>query len=249
MLPVTLSPVGHPREDVRLLPMHTLTNASHGAPAPGPGPGMADPIPGLLTAGDPATGANPAREPLAHQAPEEPRVRGEGSAGRAGLGHLHGPLEIGPVRVRELRAVARLQRRAFSRRLAYGLGALCLLWALPSVTFLVARREGEVVGCGIGDIHVNQGRVINLATHPDARRQGVGRALLRALEDAFPAGSVVLVVEEDNAAARALYASSGYAHHRHSRDYYGRGRHGVWMEKVRPSDDPGPKPRPPVVRF
>ena len=162
---------------------------------------------------------------------------------------LPASLEIGPVRWRELRAVARLQRRAFSRRLAYGLGTLCLLWALPSVTFLVARRDGRVVGCGIGDIHVNQGRVINLATDPDVRRQGVGRALLRALEDAFPTGSVVLVVEENNTAARALYASSGYGHQRHSRDYYGRGRHGVWMEKIRPVDIPGPRPQPPVVRF
>jgi len=149
--------------------------------------------------------------------------------------------------------VARLQRRAFPRRLAYGLGALALLWALPSATFLVARRDGQIIGCGIGDIHVDQGRVINLAVAPDARRQGVGRALLRALEDAFPTGSVVLVVEEDNAAARALYASSGYGHHRHSRDYYGRGRHGVWMEKVRPREGSGsaprPRLRPPVIRF
>ncbi|MEJ7762377.1 MAG: GNAT family N-acetyltransferase [Thermomicrobiales bacterium] len=175
------------------------------------------------------------------------RRRGAGPDGAAGP--IPGHLEIGPVRFRELRAVGRLQRRAFSPRLAYGLGTLVLLWALPSVTFLVARRGGLVVGCGIGDIHVNQGRVINLATDPDARRQGVARALLRALEDAFPTGSVVLVVEEDNAPARALYASSGYAHHRHSRDYYGRGRHGVWMEKVRPRDTPGPKPRPPAIRF
>ena len=144
------------------------------------------------------------------------------------------PAEIGPVRFRELRAVARLQRRAFRRRLAYGLGTLAVLWALPHVRFLAARGDGgAILGCAIGDRQGGQARVINLAVDPDARRRGVGRALLTELEAQLPAGSILLMVEEDNAPARALYASAGYVQVGYARDYYGRGHHGLWMQKRR----------------
>jgi ribosomal-protein-alanine N-acetyltransferase len=147
-------------------------------------------------------------------------------------------LEIGPVRIRELRAVARLQRRAFRPRLAYGLLTLLLLWALPHVRFLVARREGDgwIAGCAIGDRQDGQARVINLAVDPDARRQGIGRMLLLALEGALNRADLLLMVEEDNLPARALYEDAGYAQVGVARDYYGRGQHGLWMQKKRPGE-------------
>lgn len=147
--------------------------------------------------------------------------------------HHDGDLIIAPARLRDIHAVGRIQRRAFKPRLAYGFGTLLMLWALPSVQFLVARREAEVLGCALGDRHQGQARVVNLAVDPIARRQGIGRALLAALEEALPDGNAVLMVEEQNAAARALYAASGYAEVRLARDYYGHGQHGVWMEKRR----------------
>jgi ribosomal-protein-alanine N-acetyltransferase len=149
--------------------------------------------------------------------------------------------EIGSVRFRELRAVARLQRRAFRPRLAYGLLTLVLLWALPHVAFLVARREEVVVGCAIGDRQDGQARVINLAVDPAARRQGIGRALLAALEAELPRGDFLLMVEEENEPARALYEAAGYARVGVARDYYGRGRHGLWMQKRRPGSESAPK--------
>ncbi|MDP9356579.1 MAG: GNAT family N-acetyltransferase, partial [Chloroflexota bacterium] len=100
----------------------------------------------------------------------------------AGVGRA--PLAIGPARAGELLTLAQLQRRAFRPRLAYGLGTIVVLWLLPHVRFLVARLDGRVVGCAIGDRDNGNSRVINLAVDPDARRQGVGRALLRALEAA-----------------------------------------------------------------
>ncbi len=142
-------------------------------------------------------------------------------------------LVIEPVRLRDLRAVARLQRRAFRPALAYGLTTLIVLWLLPHVRFLVARRGEAVLGCAIGDRQEADTRVINLAVDPEARRQGIGAGLLRALEAALPRGNVLLMVEEDNAAAQALYRSEGYGPVGHAKDYYGRGRHGVWMQKQR----------------
>lgn len=155
-------------------------------------------------------------------------------------GAARAAVTIGPARFRDLRAVARLQKRSFRPRLAYGLGTLALLWALPHVRFLVARAPLSppspavpVVGCVIGDKARREVRVINLAVDPAARRRGVGRALLAALEAAFPEGDLILMVEEENTAAHALYLQAGYREVGFAQNYYGRGRGGRWMQKRR----------------
>ena len=147
---------------------------------------------------------------------------------------------IGVVGWRELPAVARLQRRAFRASLAYRLPTLALLKALPSARFLVARHGEEVVGCAIGDQERGQPRVVNLAVDPDWRGKGIGSALLAALEDALPGGDIVLMVEVGNTVARGLYLRSGYQPDGTAANYYGPGRHGVWMRKRRGGGPPTP---------
>lgn len=142
-------------------------------------------------------------------------------------------IKISGARLRELPAIARLQRRAFPPRLAYTLSTLTILWVLPWVQVLVARRNGEIAGCVIGDRVWEGGRVINLAVDPDARRQGIGTALLQAVEHAIPAGDMTLMVQIENTAAQALYRSVGYVPVSESANYYGPGRTGVWMRKER----------------
>jgi ribosomal-protein-alanine N-acetyltransferase len=145
---------------------------------------------------------------------------------------------VGRAGLRELWAVARLQRRAFRPPLAYGLTTLLILWFLPHVRFLVARQGNRIVGCAIGDRQGGQSRVINLSVDPDARRQGIGTRLLRDLEAHLPKGNIVLMVEEGNAAAQHLYRQEGYRPVGTGRDYYGRGQHGIWMQKTRPNGSP-----------
>jgi ribosomal-protein-alanine N-acetyltransferase len=140
---------------------------------------------------------------------------------------------IAPVSLRDLYRVASLQKRAFRPPIAYGLTTLIVLWALPKVQFLVARREGRIVGCAIGDTQGAQSRVVSICTDPEWRRHGIAARLLRELETRLPVGDVVLMVETGNAAAEALYRREGYVAVGVSRDYYGRGRDGIWMQKHR----------------
>jgi ribosomal-protein-alanine N-acetyltransferase len=145
-------------------------------------------------------------------------------------------LSIEPARLRDLPALAELQKRAFPPRLAYTLGTLALLWALPWVRLLVARKQGEIVGCIIGDRTLDGGRVINLAVDPSARRQGVGTALLEEIEQALAGGDMTLMVQVENSAARALYHQVGYVDESVAANYYGPGRAGVRMRKPRVTD-------------
>ena len=147
-------------------------------------------------------------------------------------------IAITPVSIRVLRQVASLQRAAFRPPLAYGFTTLLVLWALPNVRFIVARSGDRVVGCEIGDVQNGQSRVINICVDPTARRKGVATRLLRELENKLTTGDVVLMVEHDNHAAKELYRREGYFPISVSRDYYGRGLDGVWMQKSRTPNPP-----------
>jgi ribosomal protein S18 acetylase RimI-like enzyme len=138
---------------------------------------------------------------------------------------------IAHARLRDLPAVAAVQRRAFPPRLAYTLGTLAVLWVLPWVRLLVARRAGTVVGCIIGDRILEGGRVINLAVDPSVQRQGIGAALLLAIEHALPVSDMTLMVQSGNLAARSLYRRVGYEDEAELPNYYGTGRPGVRMRK------------------
>ena len=79
---------------------------------------------------------------------------------------------------------------------------------------LLAERPADgVVGYALYDVLDGLAYVRHLVTGPEARRTGVGRALLRAVaEDAVALGARtwVLNVKPDNVAALALYESLGF---------------------------------------
>jgi len=136
-------------------------------------------------------------------------------------------------RFTDILAVARLQRRCFRRSLAYRPSTLVALYVWPRAAFLVARTGGKVVGSVIGDVHGGQSRVISICVDPDWRRRGIGQRLLAEIEGVLPVGNMILMVESGNVPAEQLYRKRGYLAVGESRDYYGRGRSGTWMQKIR----------------
>ncbi|WP_454192587.1 GNAT family N-acetyltransferase [Paenibacillus sp. Marseille-Q7038] len=78
---------------------------------------------------------------------------------------------------------------------------------------MVAEKDGELVGALIGTIDQNQGYIYRIAIHPDARRRGVGKALVKAVEKRFQQRKVTRVWvagDEHNKAAMPLYEAMGY---------------------------------------
>lgn len=89
----------------------------------------------------------------------------------------------------------------------------------PTTVFAGDARAFVVV-TAVGD----EAEILTIATHPDHRRGGRARGLLRKLPQHLPKTTCDLFLEvaSDNAAARALYASEGFAEVGSRKGYYRR---------------------------
>jgi putative acetyltransferase len=105
----------------------------------------------------------------------------------------------------------------------------------PHVRFFVARLDGTAVGCGalvLGD-H-GRAELRRMFVHRRVRGQGIGTALLRALEDAAAETGVTRLQLEtgvDNHDALTLYRRNGY-HERGPFGAYTADPVSVFMEKT-----------------
>lgn len=160
-------------------------------------------------------------------------LRRQESAPPTAIAAADATVRVGSCRVREIGRVRALQLRCFRKSLAYRRTTLFSLWVWPDVKFLVARRGEEIVGAVIGDQHEGVSRVVSICVDPGAQRLGIGRELLAAIEQELPNGPMVLMVENTNASARALYLACDYRQVGIQRNYYGAGRDGIWMRKDR----------------
>lgn len=119
-----------------------------------------------------------------------------------------------------LGGVAELERLSFSE--PWSENSLSLL--LDGNNFGIVALDGDAVVAYVGVTCVlDEGSVTNVATHPDHRRRGIGRQILRRmLAEAADRGiaSVFLEVRESNSAARALYASEGFSECGVRRNFY-----------------------------
>ncbi len=93
----------------------------------------------------------------------------------------------------------------------------------PARLFLTAEEQGDLLGyCGL-QWAAEQGDVLTIGTRPDARRRGIGEALLRYALAEMKARSVFtlfLEVRESNFPARALYEKLGFTLCGRRKGYY-----------------------------
>jgi ribosomal-protein-alanine N-acetyltransferase len=87
----------------------------------------------------------------------------------------------------------------------------------------VAEVDQRVVGMVVAWLFVDEAHIATIATHPDFRRQGIGRKLLsHTLLSAMKEGarSSFLEVRESNEAAQDMYRKFGYVEAGRRKRYY-----------------------------
>lgn len=92
--------------------------------------------------------------------------------------------------------------------------------------YAVMAQDGAPLGMVMSRILFEEAEILTLAVAPEARRRGVGSALVAAAAALARQGgalSLMLEVGEDNPGAIALYEASGFVQVGLRRNYYDRG--------------------------
>ncbi len=130
-------------------------------------------------------------------------------------------LEITPLQVEDVADVHALAQLCLPE--AWSEAALAALPENPLAHFFVARRDGVLLGFCFMYLVADEGQIMEIATDPAHRRQGIARQLLsHLLADGQAHGATLFTLEvrAQNAAAQALYASLGFVADGVRRNYY-----------------------------
>jgi len=86
----------------------------------------------------------------------------------------------------------------------------------PSSIFLVAEVDGKLAGAVLGTHDGRKGWINRLSVAPKQRRKGIGRALVRAVEERLAGIGIEIVtclVETWNETSLAFFEAIGYVRH------------------------------------
>ena len=93
----------------------------------------------------------------------------------------------------------------------------------PRYPFLVAEKNDRVVGYVGSQTVVEETDMMNVAVHPDFRRQGIAESLILTLVEglkSLESHCLTLEVRASNASAIALYEKLGFVHIGLRKNYY-----------------------------
>jgi ribosomal protein S18 acetylase RimI-like enzyme len=143
-------------------------------------------------------------------------------------------MQILPASLRDLNALNRLEHACFQKD-AWSILDLVAVLTFPDVVRLKAVEAGEMIGFVAGDPRPAEGFswIATIGVAPAHRRQGIGRALLRACEGRLKTGRVRLSVRASNEGAIRLYEQEGYQRVEVWQGYYNDGESALVMEKGR----------------
>lgn len=132
----------------------------------------------------------------------------------------------------DLLAIYRLEKQVFDDPWSYSV----FEGFLGESAFLIAEVNDELLGYIVADwipnFGKNLGHIKDLAVHPDARQNGVGRLLLRHAVSKLVVQGVAwikLEVRAGNTAAQRLYSQEGFETLRQIPRYYSDGENALIM--------------------
>lgn len=149
-------------------------------------------------------------------------------------------IQLRPFRSADLETLYRIDHICFAPGIAYSKAELSYYVQHPKSVTVIAENDGRtIVGFCTGQLQMREGRrmghIITIDLLPDARRHGVGRMLMRAVEDHFEANaarSIQLEVAVDNLNAQMFYQGMGYMRIGMIPGYYGGKLDALVMQKL-----------------
>lgn len=117
---------------------------------------------------------------------------------------------------------AEIERLCFSEPWSEkSLSYMCL--ENPFAVAVVDKENGRLAAYGGVQYVLDEGNIVNIATHPDYRRRGLATAVMRELESRLKERGVEIVfleVRQSNIPARTLYEKEGYVPSRVIKNFY-----------------------------
>ena len=191
------------------------------------------------------------RKRLGLKAPASVEVTGVDDA----LASIH--LQLRPMSVNDLDMVAELESSVFAQGIhtPWKRDMFYEELSQPGRTWWVAHDQGRVIGFAGGTLAGSDFEIYDVAVEEAHRRSGVASRLLsRVAYDAQMLGAQTISLEvwDGNEAARALYATLGFAEAGRRPDYYGQGKNALILRADLPLQvdehlvGERPEPRPSV---
>lgn len=131
-------------------------------------------------------------------------------------------MTIRPVAESDLKTVYRIERLAFKN--PYPQSFLNTLYRNNKQTFLVAQKEGKIIGYIIANYYGNEGHIISIAIDSSERRRHVGMKLMKRIINVLKKLKVTeirLEARRSNIKARKFYESLGFKYSYTISNYYG----------------------------
>ena len=123
------------------------------------------------------------------------------------------PFRIRPFEKADFDTLWRIDQACFDPQLAYSRPEMAFYIRRPGSFTLVAEADAEILGFIVAETRGKSGHIITIDVVAEARRAGVGSALLRDAEDQLlraGARAVALETPVNNAAAIRFYKQKGY---------------------------------------
>jgi ribosomal protein S18 acetylase RimI-like enzyme len=141
--------------------------------------------------------------------------------------------EIKPASLTDVGDLRKLEQVCFGQD-SWPLFDLLGVLTFPGIIRLKAVAGERMAGFAAGERKPEEGRgwVTTIGVHPEFRQQGIGRALLEAVESGIGMQRVRLCVRKENVAAIRMYETAGYLHVGTWPEYYAGGGDALVMEKT-----------------
>lgn len=127
---------------------------------------------------------------------------------------------IREIKESEIPSIARVEEKCFSN--PWSEDSIRSSFVNKANCFYVAEKDGEIVGYIGLSISLDEGYILNVATLPNYRRQGIAKALINNIINMYSdkLRFITLEVRPSNTAAVKLYEGFGFEQVGERKNYY-----------------------------